>query len=183
MEDSDSVSKDAEDEGPTVHDEDPAAGDEGLAVGDEGPGQSSRSITESERPKRVSALRHPILTTKIDPKDGIFYINVPTYPPLAPPTQTPPSPEWSSGSLPISPAPFILLLPISSHMIPLTVPSLVASPATVEIEVFLTELGARVEMQGGLIRNHTIAKERRAWLDLAEIVDSKRRGQEPRGDV
>nr|GEU63224.1 hypothetical protein [Tanacetum cinerariifolium] len=28
-----------------------------------------------------------------------------------------------------------------------------------------------------------IKKERRAWLDLAEIIDSMRRGQEPRGDV
>ncbi|GKA25576.1 hypothetical protein Tco_0711685 [Tanacetum coccineum] len=28
-----------------------------------------------------------------------------------------------------------------------------------------------------------IAEERRARLDLAEIVDSMRRGQEPRGDV
>ncbi|GJU63890.1 hypothetical protein Tco_1245725 [Tanacetum coccineum] len=35
--DSDSVSEDAEDEGPTVEDEETAAGDEGLAAGDEGP--------------------------------------------------------------------------------------------------------------------------------------------------
>ncbi|GKB98400.1 hypothetical protein Tco_0984537 [Tanacetum coccineum] len=36
--DSDSVSEDAEDEGPTVEDEDPAAEDEGLTAGVEGPG-------------------------------------------------------------------------------------------------------------------------------------------------
>ncbi|GJW02640.1 hypothetical protein Tco_1561496 [Tanacetum coccineum] len=162
-------------------------------------------------------------------------------------------------------------------MIPLTVPSLVASLATAEAKGFLTKLGAQVEMQGGLIHDHTvrlgerspalfercdgeirelftrsgavrdeifsqiyrfrsleheqervtanfgaiwrpvlalelwacqmdaqraapwhaisdtqmenrelrlqIAKGRRARLDLAEIVDSMRRGQEPRGDV
>ncbi|GKC88482.1 hypothetical protein Tco_1149131 [Tanacetum coccineum] len=34
---SDSVSEDAEDEGPTAEDKDPAAGDEGFAAGDEGP--------------------------------------------------------------------------------------------------------------------------------------------------
>ncbi|GKG07327.1 hypothetical protein Tco_0330296 [Tanacetum coccineum] len=105
-------------------------------------------------------------------------------------------------------------------MISLTVPSPVASPATAETGGFLTELGARVEIQGGLIHDHTrpvlaleswagqtdtqraalwhvisdtlmenrelrlqIAKERRVRLDLAEIVDSMRRGQEPRGDV
>ncbi|GKF21835.1 hypothetical protein Tco_0070473 [Tanacetum coccineum] len=86
-------------------------------------------------------------------------------------------------------------------MIPLTVPSLIASPVTAEAEEFLTELGARVEMQGGLIHDHTtdaqraalwhaisdthmenqelrlqIAEERRARLDLAEIVVSMRRG-------
>ncbi|GJU99248.1 hypothetical protein Tco_1328519 [Tanacetum coccineum] len=41
-------------------------------------------------------------------------------------------------------------------MIPLTVPSPVASPATTETEGFLIELGARVEMQGGLIHDHTV---------------------------
>ncbi|GKG60168.1 hypothetical protein Tco_0609832, partial [Tanacetum coccineum] len=53
------------------------------------------------------------------PEDGTIYIDVPTYPPPAPPVQTPPSPEWIS-----------------------------ATPATAETEGFLTELGAQVEMQG-----------------------------------
>ncbi|GJR73209.1 hypothetical protein Tco_0085574 [Tanacetum coccineum] len=184
--DSDSVSEGAEDEGPTIEDEDPAARDEGLAVGDESPdievkslilggeeavpggqqratpvaetamGQSFRSVPESERPEIVSTIRQTTLTTWMDSVDGIVYINVPAYTPLAPPAQTPPSPEWSSGSLPISPAPSIFPSPISSPMISLIVPSPVASPATAEIEGLLTELGARVEMQGGLIRDHTI---------------------------
>ncbi|GJS69914.1 hypothetical protein Tco_0702755 [Tanacetum coccineum] len=179
-------SEDAVDEGPTAEDEDPAAGDEGLAVGDEGPsmrveslslvgdavvpegqqraalvvetvvGQGSGSVLKPERPERVSALRQPTLTTWIDLKDGIAYIDVPAYPPLAPPVQTPPSPEWSSGSLLVSPAPSIIHSPILSPMIPLIVPSPVASPATVETEGFFTELGARVEMQGGLIRDHKV---------------------------
>ncbi|GJZ98610.1 hypothetical protein Tco_0671063 [Tanacetum coccineum] len=116
--------------------------------------QSSISVPEHERPERVSALRQPTLTTWIDLEDGIAYIDVPAYPPPAPPVQTPPFPEWSSGSLPVSPAPSIFPSPVSSPMIPLTVPSPVASPATAEIEGFLTELGARVEMQGGLIHDH-----------------------------
>ncbi|GKB09757.1 hypothetical protein Tco_0838069 [Tanacetum coccineum] len=37
----------------------------------------------------------------------MVYIDVPAYPPPTPPAQTPPSPEWSSGLLPVSPAPFI----------------------------------------------------------------------------
>ncbi|GJV66297.1 hypothetical protein Tco_1477125 [Tanacetum coccineum] len=231
--DSDSVSEDAEEEGPTIEDEDPAVGDEGLVARLEGPGmddeshgmddeshglddesrgldeeghsvesdglgleeevvpggeqqaapvvgtavsvplglgygalrhqelaleedhvysmfeveQGSGSAPESERPKRVSASRQPTLTTWIDLEDGMVYIDIPAYPQPAPPVQTPPSPEWTSGSLPISPSPFVVPLPISSPMIPLVVPSPVATPATVETEGFLTELGAQVEMQ------------------------------------
>ncbi|GKC35107.1 hypothetical protein Tco_1047491, partial [Tanacetum coccineum] len=76
----------------------------------------------------------------------MVYIDVPAYPPPTPPAQTPPSPEWSSGLLPVSPAPFIVPLPISSPMILLTVPSPIATPATAKTGRFLTELGAQVEM-------------------------------------
>ncbi|GKB40053.1 hypothetical protein Tco_0884995 [Tanacetum coccineum] len=186
--DSNSVSKDAEDEGPIVEDEDPTTGDEGLAVGDEGPdtndeshglddeirgledeghsvesdglgleeeeeavpgGQQQaapimgtamsaplglRSAPESKRPKRVSASRQPTLTTWTDLEDDMVYIDVPAYPPPTLPIQTPPSPEWMSGSLPISPSPFIIPSPISSPMIPLTVPLPVATPTTAETD-------------------------------------------------
>ncbi|GJX12062.1 hypothetical protein Tco_0201921 [Tanacetum coccineum] len=117
-------------------------------------GQGSGSAPEFERPERVSASRQPTLTTWTDPKDGMVYTDVPTYPPPAPPVQTPPSPEWTSGSLPFSPSPFVVPSPVSSPMVPLTAPSTVASPATAETEGFLTELGAQVQMQGGLISNH-----------------------------
>ncbi|GKC59838.1 hypothetical protein Tco_1087436 [Tanacetum coccineum] len=69
----------------------------------------------------------PTLTTWIDSEDGIAYIDIPAYPP---PAQTPPSLEWSSGSLPVSPAPFVVPSPILSPMISLTVPSLIASLVT-----------------------------------------------------
>ncbi|GKD35397.1 hypothetical protein Tco_1250906, partial [Tanacetum coccineum] len=119
-------------------------------------GQGSRSVPETERTKRVSTLRQPTVTIWIDPEDDRAYIDVPAYPQPAPPVQTLPSAEWSSGSLPISPAPSIVPSPISSPMIPLTIPSLVASPAMAEAEGFLTELGAEVEMQGGLIHDQTV---------------------------
>ncbi|GKE92465.1 hypothetical protein Tco_1573560 [Tanacetum coccineum] len=215
--DSDSVSKDAKDEGPTAEDEDPGAGDEGLAAGDEGPsiGVESRDSDDESRGlddeghsvesdglglgeekeaglegqqqaasivgtamsapfglgsgalrRRELALeedhvyhvrlRHPTLTTWTDLEDGMVYIDVPAYPPPAPLVQTPPSPEWTSGSLPISPSPSVVPSPISSPMIPLTIPSPVATLATVETEGFLTELGAQVEMQGGLIHDHAV---------------------------
>ncbi|GJR38843.1 hypothetical protein Tco_1214527 [Tanacetum coccineum] len=167
--DSNSKSEDTEDEGPIAEDKDPAAGDEGLATGDEGLGmrveslslggdkavpkgqqraapvvetalgQSSGSVSEPERPERVSTLRQPTLTIWIDPEDGIAYIDVPAYPP---PAQAPPSPEWSSGSLPVSLTHSIIPLPISPPMIPLIVPSPVASPVMAKTEGFLTKLGA-----------------------------------------
>ncbi|GKA45928.1 hypothetical protein Tco_0738724 [Tanacetum coccineum] len=165
--DSDSVTEDAEDEGPTAEDEDPAAGDEGLPAGDEGleeeeavaEGQQQAvlivetavsaplglgSAPEPERPESVSASRQPTLTTWTDPEDGMVYIDVPAYPPPAPP-RTP-----------------------------------VATPATAETEGFLTELGAQVEMQRGLIRDHARAtcawplsdthgeRTRSCWVTAAE---------------
>ncbi|GJX49743.1 hypothetical protein Tco_0276588 [Tanacetum coccineum] len=67
-------------------------------------GQSSRSILEQQGADRVSAHRQPTLTTLIDPEDGRVYTDIPVYVPLAAPVQTPPSPNWLSGSLPISPS-------------------------------------------------------------------------------
>nr|GEZ86406.1 hypothetical protein [Tanacetum cinerariifolium] len=52
--------------------------------------------------------------------------------------------------------PSIVILPISSPMISLTIPSSVATPATAKTEGFLTELGAQVKIQEGLIHDYTI---------------------------
>ncbi|GKB83101.1 hypothetical protein Tco_0949996 [Tanacetum coccineum] len=147
--DSNSISEDAEDEGPTVEDEDPTAGDKDPVAGDEGP--------ESERPEIVLALRQLTVTTWMDPEDGIVYIDVPAYPPPAPPAQTTPFTQWPSGS-------FIFLLAhpiVPSHILSTYDISdcfhrLLASPIRLEMRGFMTELGARVEMQGGLIHDHTV---------------------------
>nr|GEZ08578.1 hypothetical protein [Tanacetum cinerariifolium] len=156
--DSDNKSEDAEDAGPVTEDEEPTV----IALG-EGrmPSvfevcKSFGFVRESERPERVSALRQPTLTTWIDPEDGIAYIDVPAYPPPTPPIQTPPLPEGSSSLLLISLALSIVPSPISSPMILLTIPSPVASPSMAKAKGFLAELGAHVEMRGGLIRDHTV---------------------------
>ncbi|GKC51378.1 hypothetical protein Tco_1074123, partial [Tanacetum coccineum] len=156
--DSDIESEDAEDEGPTVEDEEPTAGDEGLVAGDEGPGMrvESLGLGGDEAVLEVQQQAAPFVKIAVDLEDGRAYIDVPAYPPPAPTVQTPPSPKWSSGSLPVSPTPTTIPSPISSPMIPLTFPLLVPSPATVEAGGFLTELGAQVEMQGGLIHDHTV---------------------------
>nr|GEU38466.1 hypothetical protein [Tanacetum cinerariifolium] len=90
-------------------------------------GQGSGFAPEPERSERVSASRQPTLTMWTDPEDGMVCIDVLAYPPPAPPVQIPPSPEWLSGSFPISPTPSIVLSPISSPMMSLTVPSPIAS--------------------------------------------------------
>nr|GEY15281.1 hypothetical protein [Tanacetum cinerariifolium] len=108
--------------------------------------QSSRSVPEPETPKRVLALKQPTLTIWIDLKDSRTYIDVHAYPLPVLLVQTPPSPEWSSGSLHVSPAPSIVPSPISSPMIPLTIPSPTSLPTMAETEGFLTELGAQVKM-------------------------------------
>nr|GEW60445.1 hypothetical protein [Tanacetum cinerariifolium] len=163
--DSNSESEDTENEGPTIKDEDPDAGEEGLAAGDEGLGTRVKSLSlggheaipeGQQRATLVVETAWRTLTTWIYLEDGIAYIDVFAYPPPAPPIKTLPSPMWSCGSLPVSPAPSIAPSPISSPMIPLTVPSPIASPAMAETEGFLTELGARVEMQGGLIHDHMV---------------------------
>ncbi|GJS46319.1 hypothetical protein Tco_0596440, partial [Tanacetum coccineum] len=127
--------------------------------------QGSGSAPEFERPERVSAFRQPTLTTWTDLEDGMIYIDFPDYPPPAPPVQTPPSPEWTSGSLPISPSHYDVPSPVSSPIIPLSVPSPVATPTTGENHDLRLQL----------------AEERRARLELTEVVDGMRRGQEPRG--
>ncbi|GKB32148.1 hypothetical protein Tco_0871549 [Tanacetum coccineum] len=107
----------------------------------------------------------------------MIYIDIPDYPPPAPPVQTPPSSEWTSGSLPISPSSSDVPSPISSPMIPLIVPSPVATPTAVETEGFLTELGAQVQMHGGLISDHAVRLEEllpalfeRYDRDIAELL-------------
>ncbi|GJY03685.1 hypothetical protein Tco_0369625 [Tanacetum coccineum] len=186
--DSDSVSEDAEDEGPTAEDEDPAAGDEGLTARVEGPGMDDKGYglddeshgiddegrglddegysvesdvlcleEEEEAIHGGQQQAAPVVGTDVSEPLGLGCILI--YPPPAPPVQTPPLPEWTSGSLPISPSYSDVPSPISSPMIPLTVPSPVTTPATTETEGFLTELGAQVEMQRGLIHDHAV------WLE------------------
>ncbi|GJY09737.1 hypothetical protein Tco_0377922, partial [Tanacetum coccineum] len=83
-----------------------------------------------------------------NPKDGRVYTNIPTYVPPAAPIQTPPSPEWSSGSFPVSP---------SSPVVPTLVASPVTTPAAtiaVDEDEFLG-VGAHLELHGSILHDHT----------------------------
>ncbi|GJV18229.1 hypothetical protein Tco_1363552 [Tanacetum coccineum] len=82
---------------------------------------------------RLATLYHMDRT-----EDGWIDMDIPDYPPQYTCT-VPLHSEWTSGSLPISPSHSDVSSPTSSLMIPLTVPSPVATPAAVETEGFLTE--------------------------------------------
>ncbi|GJZ66801.1 hypothetical protein Tco_0630041, partial [Tanacetum coccineum] len=123
-------------------------------------GQGSRSIPDPEGASKVSAFRQPTLTTWIDPEDGRDYIDIPVYAPPTEPIQTPPSPEWSSGSLPISLENSSVLTPAASPAIS----TLVTSPAMMEAESFMVELGAQVEelfTRSGAVRDEIFSQRYR----------------------
>ncbi|GKG30901.1 hypothetical protein Tco_0423389 [Tanacetum coccineum] len=84
-------------------------------------GQSSRYMSEQQRVEETPTPRPWVRATWIDPVDGTFYIDILVDVPLVRvPIQTPPSPEWSSGSLLVSPS-------------SLVIPTLVASPVTTPV--------------------------------------------------
>ncbi|GKA76692.1 hypothetical protein Tco_0783153 [Tanacetum coccineum] len=130
-----------------------------------------------ERPERVSAFRQSTLTTWTDPEDGMIYIDIPDYPPPAPPVHTPPSPEISDGAGSSSSDVGGL---ISDHAVRLEE----LSRALFErYDRDIRELFAR----SGAVKEEIFSQRyrfrslRRARLELAEVVDGRKRGQEPRG--
>ncbi|GJV86429.1 hypothetical protein Tco_1530367 [Tanacetum coccineum] len=149
IEDSEDKGHGLEDEGPgSEEEEEEEAAPEGQQRAVPAKDEGSRYVPEHEGAERVFAFRQPTIVTWVDPKDGRVYINILIYVPPVAPVQTPPSPEWSSGPLPVSP---------SSP----AVPTLVASPVTtlaatiaVDEDEFL-ELGAQLELHGSILYNHT----------------------------
>ncbi|GJW64356.1 hypothetical protein Tco_0116240 [Tanacetum coccineum] len=123
--DSYSVSEDAEDEGPTAKDEDPTAEDEGLTVFGRRALQAT-PIVGMTMSAPLGLWYGALRCQELALEEGDVYSDVPP----APPVQTPPSPEWTS-----------------------------ATPTIVEAGGFLTELGAQVEIQVGLIRDHAVRLE------------------------
>nr|GEY70019.1 hypothetical protein [Tanacetum cinerariifolium] len=151
--DSDSESDDPEDEGPIAEDEDPATRDEGLAAASvvETNVGEPLGLGYREMRRREITLGEGQMPSAFKVGKGFGSVSVPERLKRVSALRQPTLTTW------IDPedVPSIIPLPISSPMIPLTVPSPVASPAMAETEGFLTELGAWVEMQEGLIHDHT----------------------------
>ncbi|GJZ10168.1 hypothetical protein Tco_0544927 [Tanacetum coccineum] len=177
---SNSMSEDAEDEGPTAEDEDHATGDEGLATGDEDPGIGVESLslggdeavpegqqraapvveTTVSEPLRLGyeALRHREIALGEGRMPSVFEVG------------------QSSRSVPESERP--------KRVSALRKPSLTT---WINLEDGQTDIQraamwhaiSDTQMENRELQVH-IAEERLLQLDLAEIVDSMRRGQEPR---
>ncbi|GKD36807.1 hypothetical protein Tco_1257014 [Tanacetum coccineum] len=111
-------------------------------------GQSSRSMPEHEGAERMSAFRQPTLVTWVGPEDDRIYTNILTYVPPVAHVQTPPSPKWSSSSLPVLP---------SSPAVPTLVASLVTTPAaTIAVyEDEFLEVRVQLELHGSIFHYHT----------------------------
>ncbi|GJR58999.1 hypothetical protein Tco_1501161 [Tanacetum coccineum] len=111
-------------------------------------GQSSWSVPERERVKKISEFRQPTLVTWVDPEDDRVYTNVAAYAAPATPVQTPPSLKWSLGSLPFS---------TSSPVVPSPIALLVATPtATILVdEDQFIEVGAQLELHRSILHDHT----------------------------
>ncbi|GJS90603.1 hypothetical protein Tco_0773239 [Tanacetum coccineum] len=120
-------------------------------------GQGSGSAPESERPERVSAFRHPSLTTWIDPEDGMVYL----------PTTITYSDTTFTRVDELSPALF--------ERYDKDIGELFTRSEAVRDEIF-SQSRARLDLA-----RLRLVEERRARLELAEVVDGMRRGQEPRG--
>ncbi|GJW12977.1 hypothetical protein Tco_0017110 [Tanacetum coccineum] len=111
--------------------------------------QSSRSMSEQQRVEETLAPRPPVHTTWVEPMDDTVYTDILIYiPQVRVPVQEPPSPEWSSGSLLVSP---------SSPAVPTQVASPTTTPAaTIAVdEGEFLEVGAQLELHRSILHDHT----------------------------
>ncbi|GJW34696.1 hypothetical protein Tco_0057616 [Tanacetum coccineum] len=195
--------------------------DEGQGLEDEGPGiEEDEAVPEGQQQAGsvidtvvsvplglgYGAARHRVLesTKEIahNLKDGRVYTDILTYVPLAALVQTPPSPEWSLGSLPVSPSSPVVPSPIASPVA--TLAATISVDKDQFIEGYDRDLGELYTMSGAARdeifsqryrfrsleqeqeratkENHDLkmqlCKERRERLELAYRVARMERRQE-----
>ncbi|GJZ76230.1 hypothetical protein Tco_0640695 [Tanacetum coccineum] len=228
--DSDNVSEDAEDEGPTAEDADPTVEDEGLIAGVEGPGIDDESYGlddeghgRDDESLGIDDEGHSVESDGLglEEEEEAIPGGRQQEAPVVGMTTTPIRVDYWFTS--ISPSHYDVPLPISLPMIPLTVPSPVATPATIGGVSVVFErydrtlesypLGSGAVREGDFLpdpwyrfrsleyeKERVIVKfeaiwrpgenrdlwlqlteERHTRLELAEVVDSMRRDQEPKG--
>ncbi|GKE72171.1 hypothetical protein Tco_1534212, partial [Tanacetum coccineum] len=145
-------SEELEDEGPGSDREKAASKDQQQQALTEGSvpstfeeGQSSRSVPDQQIAYETPTPRLPVRTTWVDPEDDIVYIDIEfDEPPVRASVQTPASPEWSSGSLPVSPASLTIPTPVASPV-----------PTTSVGEGDFLEIEAQLELHGSRLHDYT----------------------------
>ncbi|GJZ33790.1 hypothetical protein Tco_0579226 [Tanacetum coccineum] len=156
--DSDSERESSEDEGPGLEDGGHGSEDEGPGLEEEAELEGQQQAvsfmdTASKEPLSLGykALRRRELPLGEGSVPSTFVVGqniLVDIPPARVPIQTPPSPDWSSGSLPVSP---------SSP----AVPTLLASPVTTPVATIIVgedeflEVGAQLELHGSILHDHT----------------------------
>nr|GEX56570.1 hypothetical protein [Tanacetum cinerariifolium] len=160
--DSDSESEDAKDEGPTTKNEDPTTGDEGLAAGVEGPDVDDESYGLDDGSYGLDDESHGVDDESCSLDDECHGVEIDRLGLEEEDEEaTPPSPEWTYGSLPISPSPSVIPSPVLSPMIPLTIPSPIASLMDTLIAIIpidedqLIKVRAQLELYGSILQDHT----------------------------
>ncbi|GKD68583.1 hypothetical protein Tco_1322673 [Tanacetum coccineum] len=139
-------------------------------------GQSSRFVPKPQRAERVSAFRQPTLITWVDLEDSRVYTDMPAYVPPVAHVQTPPSIEWSFGSLPISPSSLVVPSPIAS---PVATPTATIS---VDKDQFI-EVGAQLELHGSILYDHTQRLDALSSTLVADIDNDVRELYTRSGEV
>ncbi|GJT10878.1 hypothetical protein Tco_0857920 [Tanacetum coccineum] len=113
--------------------------DESHSSEDEGPGSEKEDEGAPEGEGSVPSM------FEVDPKDGRVYTNILTYVPPAAPVQTPPSPEWSSGSFPVSPSSLAVTSSIASPVTTLIATISIDEDQFLENPLTLLKLSLRLD--------------------------------------
>nr|GFA78138.1 hypothetical protein [Tanacetum cinerariifolium] len=131
-----SGSKESEDEVPELEGEEAA------------PKGQQQSVPDQQVADKTPTPRIPVRTTWIDHEDRTVYLDIEIDPRSYAPVQTLASPEWSFGSLLVSPASLNVPSPIAS---PVTAP---AATIAVDEDEFL-EVKAQLELHRSILHDHT----------------------------
>ncbi|GJZ48713.1 hypothetical protein Tco_0602545 [Tanacetum coccineum] len=186
--DSDTEGEGSEDEVPSLEDKGPGLKDEGPSSEEEEEeeaapkGQQHAVLVvdtavneplglgygalrrQQQMVEETHAPRPPVRAIWVDHVDGTVYTDILIHvPPVRIPVQIPPSPEWSSSSLPVSPSSLAVPTPVAS---PVIAP---AAAIAVDEGEFLEEPGAGARVHFGAIWRPVLALE--SW---ARHVDAQR---------
>ncbi|GKB04669.1 hypothetical protein Tco_0832864 [Tanacetum coccineum] len=143
-----SESEETEDEGPSLESEEASFEDQqqqAVLIEDTAADEPLGLGYRSARCRALELAEGTTHSTYEDPLDGSVHMDIEcVMPPVRTPVQTLTLPKWSSGSLPVSPT-------------SLTVPLPIAPPSLVEPvdKGYLDEIGAQLELHGGILHDHT----------------------------